>query len=118
MNWAPKSHPAVLAATAAALALALGGCASSYGEKDPNTPGWFKSKVKETEKEPFPDLAAIPDATPSSKSQNEWDAIEADAKAAGAEVQANPRSAPTAMTPEEIEAFEAQARAAAGDKKP
>jgi hypothetical protein len=111
----------MLAATAAALAMALtgalGGCASSYGEKDPDTPGWFKSKVKETQKEPFPDLAAIPDPTPPSKSQNEWDAIEKDAKGVGAEIAANPRSGPTVMTPAEIEAFEAAARQAAEGKK-
>ena len=117
MTRAPKSHPAALAATAAALAIALGGCAS-YGEKDPNTPGWFKSKVKETEKQPFPDLAAVPEATPSSKSQAEWDAIEADAKAAGATVAADPRSAPTSTTAADIEAFDAQARQDAAGKKP
>jgi protein tyrosine phosphatase (PTP) superfamily phosphohydrolase (DUF442 family) len=92
----------------------MGGCAA-FGAHDPNAPGWFKAKIKETEKEPFPKLAAVPQPTPSTKSQNEWDAIEANARAAGAEMAASPRNAPSDVTEADIEAFDQQARQALDD---
>ena len=98
------------AAMAAALvaAMSASGCAA-FGEKE-NTPGWFKDRVKETEKEPFPQLAAVPDLPAPGRPEAEWNAIEADVKEAGDKVDANPRSAAPNMTPEEIAAFEAEMR--------
>ncbi|HVY04227.1 MAG TPA: hypothetical protein VG983_11275 [Caulobacterales bacterium] len=109
-----------LALRAAVLALTAGaaGCAA-FGEHDPNAPSWFKAKVKETEKEPFPKLASAPEPTPSTKSQNEWDAIETQAKAAGADMAASSRNDPPNMTAADIEAFDQKAREeVAGAPKP
>jgi hypothetical protein len=99
---------ALLAAAIAGLALSASGCAS-LADKE-NTPAWFKDRVRQSEKEPFPQLAAVPDTPAPGRPADEWNKIEDDVKQAGDEVAANPRSAPPNMTPEEIAAFEAEAR--------
>ncbi len=88
--------------------LGASGCAA-FGENE-NSPGWFKDRVKQSEKEPFPQLAAVPDAPKAGRPESEWNKIEAEVKQAGDAVASNPRSAGPNMTPEEIAAFEAEAR--------
>jgi hypothetical protein len=98
------------ALTAALLGATMGasGCAA-FGEGE-NSPGWFKERVKQSEKEPFPQLAQVPDVPEAGRPESEWRTIEDDVTKAGDAVAANPRSAPANMTPEEIAAFEAEAR--------
>jgi hypothetical protein len=117
MKRAATMQNALRAAAFVGLAMSAAGCAA-YGANDARTPGWFKQRVKQTNAEPFPQLAAVPQATPLTTSQSEWDQVAAETKAAAQELQASPRSAPADMTPEQAAAFEAQARQDAESKRP
>jgi hypothetical protein len=117
MKRAATIQNALRAAALVSLAVSVAGCAT-YGAKDSATPGWFKQRVKQTKAEPFPQLAAVPQATPLTTPQTEWDAVAAETKAAAQDLNASPRSAPADMTPDQTAAFEAKAREDAESKRP
>jgi hypothetical protein len=95
----------------------LSGC-TMFGDKA-EEPGWYSQRVRDLKKGKYPQLAAVPVAVPSKKSDAEWKATEAEVQKAGAVLQASPRSAAAAPeTAATAGAFEAQARAEATPARP
>jgi hypothetical protein len=121
MAAALKTHKVRTALGAAALACLIGAASACapFGAHDKNSPAWFKSRLQETQKKPYPRLADVPPTPPpSSRTPAQWDAIGADVARAGAALDASPRSAPPEVTPEATAAFEEQARKEAAGQRP
>ena len=110
-----------IALRAAALACLAGAAACApFGAHSANSPGWFKSRLKDTEKQPFPKLASVPQATTVAPTRPvaEWDAIQSNVAQAGAALDASPRSSPPDQTEDATIAFEQQARKDVESKHP
>jgi hypothetical protein len=104
-------------AAAAALALiAPAGCAM-FGDR-PAAPAWFDDRVAELKKQRYPQLAAVPAATPPSRTPQAWDEVRDSVEAAGAALEANPRAAPPSGGDAAAGEFEAAARRAAETQRP
>jgi hypothetical protein len=79
-------------ALGAVLALPAAGCAI-LGEKQ-DTPGWYKERLAEVKKQPYPTLLGVPNATASSRTQTSWAQVQGAVESSGAALDANPRAAP------------------------
>src|SRR5262245_23938267 len=95
----------------------LSGCAM-FSDK-PEDPAWYKQRVHDLRKGKYPQLAAVPQATPSTKTPAQWAAAEAEVQTAGAALHASPRAAAAAPGASATAgAFEAQARKEATPARP
>jgi hypothetical protein len=104
------------AATAFAGLALLSGCAVLHGKQD--TPAWYQQRVEQLKKEHYPQLASVPQPTPSTRSDASWSQVQSAVEGAGAALEANPRAAPAKDAPAAAGAFEAAARRDAESQRP
>jgi hypothetical protein len=106
---AKKTFRRLTGLAALLFALSLPGACASFGAKD-EAPPWFKQRVAELKKRPYPRLVSVPQATPSSNTPEQWSALEGEVESAGAALNASPRSATADQAPAVTGEFETKAR--------
>ncbi len=79
-------------ALGAVLALPAAGCAV-LGEKQ-DTPAWYKERLAEVKKQPYPKLLSVPNASAYTHTQTSWSQVRGSVESSGAALDTNPRAAP------------------------